>query len=100
MGLVAIIKKEICILCGSMKMSYVRKLNLFLLISLPLAATYLLYKSLFGYMLSFAPLVWLLSGLGIFFITVNKVMLKDYGAGIVLLCVSSIMFYISAYLYI
>jgi len=79
---------------------YSRTLILIFFTILPVIITYNIYKFILTYKELIAPFVWLISALIIFFITIHKVLQKDYGLGIILVALSSLMFYLFVYKFI
>ena len=71
---------------------------LILYLILPIYATYLIYINLINYLNSLSVLVWFISAIATFLVTIKLVILKDYGVGVILITVSSIMLYIAIYL--
>jgi hypothetical protein len=81
-------------------MIYSRTLVLLFFTMLPVIITYKIYEFILNYKEMVAPFVWLISALIIFFITINRILHKDYGLGILLLALSSLMLYLFIYKFI
>jgi len=79
---------------------YSRTLVLIFFTILPVIITYNIYKFILTYKEIIAPFVWLISASLIFFITIHRVWHKDYGLGVILVFLSSLMFYLFIYKFI
>ncbi len=82
------------------KLTYNRVVILILFTILPTTITYYIYEFILDYKEKLAPFVWLISALIIFFLTINRVLQKDYGLGILLVSLSSLMLYLFIYKFI